>query len=337
MAADPLVSICIPTYNRAGMIRTAIESALAQTYGNIEVIVVDNASTDSTEEVVKGIHDGRLQYHRNPVNLGLFGNFNRCIELAHGEYIHILHSDDSIDPGFTGTCIRFFLDHPDVMMTFTSAKIPSGDHEVEISCSDKDEVFVAPEGFRRLLADRSFIICPSVMMKRSTCDCIGPYSLEYPYSSDFHQWLKVTREYNVGFIRSAWVYYRQGEHSESYHHLFTGVTGYLDTLKIYAALIKTLGSERVQYNQELNASLRRFCMDCLFAGITRCDTMEEFSPQFFTGMAMTVRSMIRPASFFEHLEKTWLFFVILAASCVLGFSILRHTAQWLFSTRSTFY
>jgi len=95
---SPSVSICIPTFNRSGMVERAIESALSQTYHDLEVIVVDNASDDNTEDVVASYADPRLKFFKNPKNLGLFGNFNRCIELSRGDLIHILHSDDYIDP-----------------------------------------------------------------------------------------------------------------------------------------------------------------------------------------------------------------------------------------------
>ena len=117
----PLVSICIPTYNRAGMVSKAIDSALAQTYTNVEVLVVDNASSDTIESLMAAYSDPRVKFHRNAHNLGMFGNFNRCIESAKGKYIHILHSDDYIDAGFTETCVAFLEAHPDVGMTFGSA------------------------------------------------------------------------------------------------------------------------------------------------------------------------------------------------------------------------
>jgi len=119
----PLVSICIPTWNRAGLVGDAIRSALAQTYPAVEVIVVDNASTDNTAEVLASLHDPRLRFERNGKNLGLFGNFNRCIALAKGSLIHILHSDDTIPPGFTQACVDVFLAHPEVGMTFTPAVV----------------------------------------------------------------------------------------------------------------------------------------------------------------------------------------------------------------------
>jgi len=337
MLDEPLVSICIPTYNRAWMVGRAIGSALGQTYRNIEVIVVDNASTDATDEVVAAFSDKRLKYVKNDRNLGLFGNFNRCIELAQGEFIHILHSDDYIDPEFTQTSIRFFLNHPNVALTFTSAKIQSGTNETDISYSDKDEIFYAPEGFRRVLTERPFIICPSVMMKRSVYEECGNYSLEFPYSSDLNQWLKVTRGHDIGFIRNAWLFYRQGEHSESYRQLFTNVTGYLDTLKIYANLINTLGNDRISFNEELNISFRRLTLDCLFAGFTRCDIADGFNPSFFTGLALTSWGMVKPSSVTGWILQAGRLLVILVNGCVIGIPFMRRIVKRLLLARSSYY
>ena len=156
--SNPRVSICIPTYNRADMVGLAIESALNQSYRDIEVVIVDNASTDSIEEVVSSYDDPRLRFIRNSENLGLFGNFNRCIELSRGDIIHILHSDDYIDEKFTETCVRFFNNHPNVSMTFTSAQIITSTGTTDVRYADNDVVFPAPDGFRKILEERCFII-----------------------------------------------------------------------------------------------------------------------------------------------------------------------------------
>jgi glycosyltransferase involved in cell wall biosynthesis len=345
MVSQPLVSICIPTYNRAGMVEKAITSALAQSYSRLEVIVVDNASTDNTHEIVEKITDDRLRYYRNPVNLGLFGNFNRCIELSQGDYIHILHSDDYIDPEFTSRCMLFFKDNPNVDLTFTSVKIITDIHETDSSNSDKnkfprlykDEVFTAPEGFRRILTERPFIFCPTVMMKRSLYEKYGKYSLEFPYSSDFDLWLKVTREHDIGFVSDAELFYYQGEHSESYQHLFKNVTGYLDTLKIYTNLIRSLGDERSCFDNEVNISLKRFARDCLFAGFTRLDTMNDYNPSFLTGTALSAWSMIRPSSLCDMLKKTGLLFVILTAGCIMGIPPLGSFVKRIFLRKTETY
>lgn len=102
------VTIMIPTYNQAAFIREAIESALAQTYPNFEVIVGDDASTDATEAVVAKINDPRLKYVRNTGNLGRACNYrNLLYNHAHGDYVVNLDGDDYFtDPSFVMEAIK---------------------------------------------------------------------------------------------------------------------------------------------------------------------------------------------------------------------------------------
>ena len=89
---NPLVSIGIPTFNRAdGNLRKVIERALGQTYQNVEVIVSDNCSSDRTPELVQSIEDHRLRYIRQEVNIGANNNFNFCLNQAKGEYFLLFH------------------------------------------------------------------------------------------------------------------------------------------------------------------------------------------------------------------------------------------------------
>jgi glycosyltransferase involved in cell wall biosynthesis len=105
-AANPLVTIGIPTYNRAGRyLRKVIDRSLGQTYRNVEVIVSDNCSSDQTPELVRSIADPRLRYFRHETNIGPNNNFNYCLHQAKGEYFLLFHDDDMIDEDFVETCI----------------------------------------------------------------------------------------------------------------------------------------------------------------------------------------------------------------------------------------
>jgi hypothetical protein len=92
-------TVAIPVYNRKQLIRHALDSALAQDLPGLEILVVDNCSTDGTWEVLNTYSDPRLRLIRNETNVGLFGNFNRCLELARGEFLRLLCSDDALVPG----------------------------------------------------------------------------------------------------------------------------------------------------------------------------------------------------------------------------------------------
>ena len=96
----PKVSITIPTYNSAGLLSRAIESALAQTYKDIGVLVVDDGSTDATAQVAERYMaaDRRVRYIRHEKNLGVSANKNYCLRQARGEYVLILDADDLLLP-----------------------------------------------------------------------------------------------------------------------------------------------------------------------------------------------------------------------------------------------
>lgn len=94
-----LVSICIPTYNGSKHLEACLDSVISQTYQNTEIIIVDDQSTDMTWELLNqyATKDNRIRLFRNETNLGLVGNWNRCIELAKGEWIKFVFQDDWLD------------------------------------------------------------------------------------------------------------------------------------------------------------------------------------------------------------------------------------------------
>jgi glycosyltransferase involved in cell wall biosynthesis len=95
MSTAPKVSVLIPTYNYAYCIDEAVQSVLDQTYTDFELIVIDDCSKDNTDEVMqKYLSDPRITYLTNEKNLGLVGNWNKCLSLATGEYIKLLCADD---------------------------------------------------------------------------------------------------------------------------------------------------------------------------------------------------------------------------------------------------
>ena len=104
---QPLVTIGIPTYNRAdSYLKEALESAVSQTYPNIEIVVSDNCSTDHTEVYVRGFSDPRIRYFKQIQNIPANDNFNFCLEQAKGDYFLLLHDDDMIDEDFVEACIK---------------------------------------------------------------------------------------------------------------------------------------------------------------------------------------------------------------------------------------
>jgi glycosyltransferase involved in cell wall biosynthesis len=93
---NPKVTVCIPTYNYGRYLAEAVESVLAQTFRDFELLIIDDCSTDETDEVMRGFaeRDDRVRYLRNAQNLGMVENWNLCLREARGEYIKYLFGDD---------------------------------------------------------------------------------------------------------------------------------------------------------------------------------------------------------------------------------------------------
>src|SRR3954447_15839297 len=98
--AEPLVSIITPTYDRPGYLREAIESVLAQTFGDFELLVCDDGSPPATEELVKSFDDPRIVYLRSPGRLGVLDNSLMGFARARGRYVTALFDDDAWEPEF---------------------------------------------------------------------------------------------------------------------------------------------------------------------------------------------------------------------------------------------
>jgi GT2 family glycosyltransferase len=115
--AEPLVTIGLPIYNGASLCRIAIESVLAQTYPNFELLISDNCSTDETEDVCREYarRDSRIRYTKTERNLGAGGNFCRTVELARGEYFRWIAHDDSIYPDFITECLAVAEADPEII------------------------------------------------------------------------------------------------------------------------------------------------------------------------------------------------------------------------------
>jgi GT2 family glycosyltransferase len=141
-----LVSVVIPTYNRARNCRCAVESVLAQSYGNLEVIVVDDGSRDATREALEGI-DSRVRYLRQE-NAGVSAARNRGLLAAHGEFVAFLDSDDCFLPWKIEAQLAVLRAHPEAGMVWTDMLVVDAEGR-EIRSSYLEEFYAAYRHFDR--------------------------------------------------------------------------------------------------------------------------------------------------------------------------------------------
>ena len=123
MARDPLITIGIPTFNRASLLRRCVAAALAQSYQHFEVLVSNNASTDETAHVLACFDDRRLRVVKQERNIGLIPNWNACLAEAKGEYIVFVSDDDLVAPWLLDRCIDVVRSEPDVPIVIALSDI----------------------------------------------------------------------------------------------------------------------------------------------------------------------------------------------------------------------
>lgn len=112
--AAPRVTVCIPVYNRARYVTEAIDTVLAQRFDDFEVLVIDDGSVDDSVAMIRRFSDPRIRLERNDHNRGIPFTRNRCLELARGEYVALLDSDDRMMPDRLARQVAFLDRHPDI-------------------------------------------------------------------------------------------------------------------------------------------------------------------------------------------------------------------------------
>lgn len=124
MASRPRVSVGLPVYNGEAYLEQALMSIAAQTFQHYEVIICDNASTDRTGEICQAYaaRDGRIRYHRNPGNIGGDRNYNRCFELATGDYILTLAHDDRLGPRYLEKTVAVLDTTPEIVFCHSRSR-----------------------------------------------------------------------------------------------------------------------------------------------------------------------------------------------------------------------
>jgi len=121
---DPTLITVIPVFNGARYIAQTLQSVARQTRRPDRCIILDNCSTDDTREVVCRFHDMECEWHENPTNLGLFGNFNRALDFAkEADYLHILCADDMVKPTFYQRCIEVSRQEPGRAMIYSQTEL----------------------------------------------------------------------------------------------------------------------------------------------------------------------------------------------------------------------
>ena len=161
---NPLITIAIPTFNRAnGFLRQALQSAVSQTYTNLEIIVSDNCSTDNTGGLVDSFSDSRIIYYKQAENIGANNNFNFCVQQAKGAFFLLLNDDDTIDNDFLETCVASLGGNLDVGVIFAGNRVIDENSKVLYETPNKCQGLSAEDFFISWFEEKvAFYLCSTL-------------------------------------------------------------------------------------------------------------------------------------------------------------------------------
>jgi hypothetical protein len=200
---SPLVSIVVPCYNLAHLLSECINSILAQSFVDFEVLIMDNCSPDNTPEVAQSFHDPRVQHIRNPVNLGHIRNFNKGITMSRGKYVWLISADDLLrSPHVLARFVDLMERNPDVGYTFCRSVELHGATERGVARFDygnEDRLWDGPAFLARLI--RCNCIAQSSGMVRKECyDKVGLFPPDMPHAGDWYLWCLLALHYRVAYF-----------------------------------------------------------------------------------------------------------------------------------------
>jgi hypothetical protein len=261
--AIPKVTVGIPTWNGERFIEAAIRSVLTQVFTDLEIIVVDDQSADSTPEIVRSFSDPRITFCQNEQQLGIPGNWNRTLTLARGEYVCVFHQDDLMCPENLLRKTAILDDDPNIGFVHSAIAIviePSAPYlpSAWVENSDKDFIVDGAIYFRRLLLEGNLICAPTVVARRDVLLRAGGFDSEFGFACDYALWARLCLDQRVAFLSEPLVQYRWHADNESHRYRFLrGVQ------EISAASRRLLSHYREQPGLEQDANLLEASVDAL--------------------------------------------------------------------------
>lgn len=200
----PLWSVMIPTYNCAEYLGDTLKSVLAQDPGidKMQIVVVDNNSTkDDPAAVVEEIGAGRVEFYRQPRNVGMMNNFQTCFELSRGKLIHLLCSDDCVREGFYEKMAKPFEVNSELGAAFCRSILIDKENQWQgLSDFEMPNSGILPQNWLHRIAEICCISVPSLaVVRREVYENLGGFDRRCGISADWEMWARIFAHYPMWF------------------------------------------------------------------------------------------------------------------------------------------
>lgn len=210
----PKVSFAIPCYKLAHFLGECVNSILAQTYGDFELLILDDCSPDETAKVAAEFKDPRVRYIRNEANLGHIRNFNKGISLARGQYIWLISADDCLRRQYVlEKYVNLLERNKNVGYCFCPAMILRDGKEAGVEgllrWHRKRDSIISGRELVRYSAYGCPILSPTALVRKVCYTHSGGFQLDLPRTSDWYLWAVFAMMSDVGYFAEAMVYYRE--------------------------------------------------------------------------------------------------------------------------------
>ena len=223
----PMWSVMIPTYNCAHYLRSTLESVLQQDLGPemMQIMVIDDCSTqDDPEAVVRELGKGRVEFYRQPQNVGLTKNFRTSLELSRGYLIHQLHGDDQVRPGFYKKLQRAFEANSEIGAAFSrTISMDEEGHWTNLTDLERSTSGVLPKEWLHRLATICCIPTPSIVVRREVYEKLGSFDERfYCAAEDWEMWMRIAVNYTMWYEVEPLAIYRTSSTSSTGRNILNG-------------------------------------------------------------------------------------------------------------------
>lgn len=208
---NELISIIMPSYNTAAFIADSIKSVLKQTYTNWELIIVDDCSTDNTDEVVSSFDDSRIKFFKNDKNSGAAASRNKALKEASGDYVAFLDSDDLWLPSKLEKQLTFMKNNMFYFSYTCYERMDENGNKLNILCSGPKIIT------KRKMYHYCYPGCLTVMYKRNELKDLQIVDIKK--NNDYAIWLIVSKLYNCYLLNENLAIYRVRKRSVSHDRL----------------------------------------------------------------------------------------------------------------------